>query len=262
MVRYDDPGFILSSREALAASELLPAVPCWTTDDAFRFDAELADAETIIVSLWETINGDYMLLEEDILVRLAPSCLADNLGRPQDDPYLDRSRFVRLSTKQKLELVARSLDRIAQLTSRAKIRISLGANTRGSKGKEKKRRRAYNGTVARYCEQRGTFKFVSLDDVVPRSEILNSQHFTRKGYFSLASAVTREMDQQAQEKAEAITTAFAGAGFSDVLAAGLPLRFVDGKLRSPPSQWISALQLYLSELSTYIEVSIPFVSTL
>ena len=241
MVRYDDPGFVLSARDAIAASWALSFVPCWTKDDAARFDADLGDSEVIIASFWEALNGDYMLLADEIMLRIAPGCLQENLGRSEDGSYVDQVKFVRLSVKQKLELAARSFDRIADLSPRAKSRFLLSANIRGSTGAEQRRRMAYNATVAAYCKQRGTFDFVPIDDIVPKSEIINAQHFTRKGYFALASELMRRMDGGASVPLPTVMSSFSTAGLRDVANAGLPLVLANGRLRVPPWQWLSAM---------------------
>ena len=51
-VRYDDPGFILSDREAARNCESLNRLPLWTSQDAERFDEAVASRGMIIVSLW------------------------------------------------------------------------------------------------------------------------------------------------------------------------------------------------------------------
>lgn len=186
-VRYDDPGFILSSRDAIAASSLLPAVPCWTAEDAQRFDLDLRDSRILIVSLWEALIGDYVLLDGDILVRLAPNLLGKRFAVRQPDEFpIDRLTFIRLTTEQKLELVVRSLERLAQHTPLAEARFLLGANTRMG-ADECESRTAYNALAAEYCSRNGGFEYISIDETVPADEILDGTHFTRYGYFSIAS---------------------------------------------------------------------------
>ena len=125
--------------------------------------------------------------------------------------------------------------------ARAKSRFLLSANIRGSTGAEQRRRMAYNATVAAYCKQRGTFDFVPIDDIVPKSEIINAQHFTRKGYFALASELMRRMDGGASVPLPTVMSSFSTAGLRDVANAGLPLVLANGRLRVPPWQWLSAM---------------------
>jgi FkbH-like protein len=190
-IRYDDPGFILSSREAIAASDLLPTIPCWSKEDAVRFDADLSDARTVIVSLWEMLNGDYMLLGDELMIRLGPR-LRTYIDGNLDAPCRRQCTFIRLTIAQKLELVVRSLDRIAQLSPTAHARFLLGINVAGiTQGVE--RRNAYNKAAADYCERSRAFEYVAIDDVVPKEELLDGIHLTRKGYFALASKMIERM---------------------------------------------------------------------
>jgi len=189
MVRYDDPGFVLSPRAAVPNSKAIDHLPTWNKDDAVRFDAELAETETVVISLWEAMNGDYMLLDEQVMVRVAPGFLGRRLGKLRGG--LGEVKFIRLSVPQKLALIARSLERIAALSPGAKSRFLLGANTRKIAGPAADLRKAYNAAAASYCIQSGTFDFVAVDDVVPKQEVLDELHYTRKGYFALAEELKR-----------------------------------------------------------------------
>jgi FkbH-like protein len=243
MIRYDDPGFILSPRQAIAESDVLPMVPCWTKDDVHGFDTTLADAAAVIVSLWESMNGDYMLIDDQVLVRLDTRSLAKHLGRPEDGPYLEHCRFLRLDVDQKLELARRSLDRIAALST-AKNRFVLGAPTGRSGGKHLALRKSHDAAVEAYCRETGAFQFIALDGLVPTSEYVDPDHLTRVGYFAVASELIRHMDGGATQPAATahavrgfaeapsplVARSSAMHGFADILAASTPLELVDGSL--------------------------------
>jgi FkbH-like protein len=223
MARYDDPGFVLSARDAIVASGTLPLVPCWTKDDVLRFDNDLADAEVIIASFWEAMNGCFMVLEDGIFVRVAPGFLGRHLRLSQDTPYLERARLVRLPPGEKLDLAIQSFDRIAGCSPRARIRFLIGANTRKASGAEVKARAKFNDELLRYCERYRKFEFISVDEIVPEDELLDAQHFTRKGYFALAGALKERMENAAAAAPEAPAPMSAAKDFREVLVRGEPL---------------------------------------
>jgi hypothetical protein len=240
MIRYDDPGFVLSSREEIAASDVLPMVPCWTKDDVLRFDASLAETKTIIVSFWEAMDGDYMVIADRILVRVDSRSLGKSLCRPQDGPYFERSRFVRLEVSQKLELVRRSLDCIVGRSSAENLFL-LSAPTRRC-GSDLWLRTQYNAMASDYCTEYTAFEFISLDAVIPESEIINVQHFTRKGYFALASDLIRRMRTPMARNSKRLLETCVEAGFEDILKNSTTLRLVGGVLSpiSAPPECVSA----------------------
>ena len=234
MVRYDDAGFVLSPREAVASSDTLPLLPVWTKDDVRRFDTGLAEADVIITSFWEMLVGDYMVLDDQILIRIDPVFHRKNIGRPDYEPRIEHARYVRLSVSQKLELIRRSLDLVSKRGSTGKLFV-LGAPTRRYKNNTLELRQRYNEMAEAYCQNSPGVTFVSLDDVIPESEILDAQHFTRKGYFALASELIRQMHSQSGKARVASAEHYTEGGFEDILENSMDLAFVGDVLSPMPA---------------------------
>lgn len=210
MVRHDDLGFLLSRRADIVSSDLLPQLTCWTKEDALRFDADLADARIIIVSLWDAMKGDFILLDGEILVRLGPFSLAKFIRDRHDEAFLSRCKFLRLTVRQRLVLIERALTRMVELSPNAQARFLLGTNSRG-KGEPGLLRRVYNNAAAAYCRRRSSFEFLSIDETVPENELLSMVHCTRKGYFLIAEKIIKRIGEiEAGLRHEA-------AGFADVI---------------------------------------------
>jgi len=194
VARYDDPGFVLSSREAISASEALPQLTSWTKEDVLRFDADLGNSDTIVVSFSHALSGEYLELPDGVMVRIP-------YARVARDTLPSGAHYLQLCLAQKLEWIARSFDRIAELSPAAERRFVLGANTRGGDNSHFEDQKAYNRMASRYCERRGGYEFVSVDEIVPESELLDAFHFTRKGYFALARELRRRIDRSVEAEA-------------------------------------------------------------
>jgi len=185
-IRHDDPGFILSPRTSVARSSALRSVPCWSAESTVEFDEDVRTASVLVISLWEALLGDFLLLDGDILIRLAPRLLGakDTLATPSEAAPTG-AQILRFTLEQKLDLVARSLGRLTALSERARLRFLLGTNTRLVTA-ELDARIEYNRFAEAYCQKNREFEFVPVDEIVPVSEVIDGMHFTRLGYHRIA----------------------------------------------------------------------------
>lgn len=196
IVRYDDPGFVLTPRATVASSATLREIPTWSADDAARFDAALGEAKLVIVSLWDALLGQYLRTDDGVLVRLDESDngLGDYLKGHRDAAFVKRSTFLELSPRQKVQLIRASLDRIVALSPAAEHRFVIGRNMIAARS-GRDLRRLYNRTLRDYCRRTGQFQFVDVDELIPASENIDGSHFTRMGYFKLASRIGELVDR-------------------------------------------------------------------
>ncbi len=226
MVRYDDPGFILSPRDAVVASTQLPTLPCWTGEDAVKFDLDLADSRTIIASMWEALQGDFILLEDHVLLRLAPRFLGAYFKFYPDQVRLPGSQILRLTKQQKLLLMARSLDRIAQISAAADKRFLLGTTTHRTGRYEHDCRKEFNRWAEAYCEANPAFEFVPIDEIVPKDEYFDASHLTRKGYFSVAAELLDRLARSRRPARTARVSACAAVpDFGDIVRSARVVRY-------------------------------------
>lgn len=239
---YDDVGFILSDRGAVARSTILAQIPCWSADDALRFDRDLADSRLVIASLWDTLFGQYILTDDGVLVRcsVGQDTLTSYLEAHPDAGFAARCRFLELTLRQKAELIRRSFDRIAALSPNAARRVIVGRNVRTSPhGRDL--RRFYNRVCRRYCERTGLFTFLDIDDIVPAAEVIDGTHFSRQGYFRIAGTIGALIGQSPGGIARPVPGQHP-RGFADVVARswirrrGRLLRGVYGKVMRLPTK--------------------------
>ncbi len=112
MVRYDDPGFIVGDREAIRACVSIRKIPCWTYEDAVRFDEALASSELVLISMWPAMSGKYLKADGKVLLRQSKERLNRMIA---DNPELFRDHFedVAFSIREKLDLIEQSYDWVA-----------------------------------------------------------------------------------------------------------------------------------------------------
>ena len=194
-VRYDDPGFVLADREAVRTSQTLPEVPTWTYDDTVHFDAELAEAEIAIISLWTGTSGEYYELENGLRIRLGKR-QAERL-RKMDRRWFDTHMHVlELTDEARLQLIVESLEKIGS-TSKTGCRIFvLGCHTAGAMNPARaKLRQEYNEVTRNFCARNSDqFRYVDLDGLISPEELLDNVHFSRSSYFKLAQHILNALD--------------------------------------------------------------------
>jgi FkbH-like protein len=191
IIRYDDYGFLLNPRRTLHQSRILPTIPCWTEEEALAFDADLAEARTVIVSLWVAMRGKHLLTTDGVVARIHPQGLGDFIDEHPRQAFLKECRIVQFNAEQNAELLRRSLERIAALSPQATSRFILGANTRVCNGEASPLDRhngdLYNATAEHYATSTGLYQFISVNDAVPADQLIDDWHFTRMGYHKLAT---------------------------------------------------------------------------
>jgi hypothetical protein len=120
-------------------------------------------------------------------------------------------RHVKMDFEQRLELIGKSLDRIASLSSPTARRFALSADPRpgGRKTSPNIAQRPSDGTIPgkqavngrmrfnkflqNYCEHTKAFIFVDVEELLDEGDRLDWDHFTRKGYLSLASYISANL---------------------------------------------------------------------
>jgi FkbH-like protein len=188
MVRYDDPGFILGDRTAIRNCGPLRRIPCWTYEDALRFDEALASAQLILASFSVMMNGAYVKTRSGILMRMAMKRFRKT--RAGKEKWFDRSfEQVSLDADARAGLVTSSLQALAD-RSTADCRIfvlgSLAMNTT-KESRNRERKEAYDEACRNFCSgSPDRFHFVDIATVLAGQNLVDDKHFGREGYFVLA----------------------------------------------------------------------------
>jgi FkbH-like protein len=188
-VRYDDPGFVLSDRRSIRDCAALRAAPFWTYEDAVRFDAGVAAADIVLVSLWMAMLGKYFRTAGGVVIRMGRVV---RMGIKQTNPeWLSGLEQMSYDEAARLDLVAASLDAIADRSGAGCRIIVLSQPVRGfSRESRLSGALAFNKVCADGCARRpGKMRYVDLDLTIPAEAVIDGAHFSRAGYHALAREI-------------------------------------------------------------------------
>lgn len=227
MIRYDDFGFILGNAADVEASKALENIPCWSKSDFVSFRKDLSKSEVLIISLSAAMKGAYLLTEDGVAIRVHPEGLGAYIDiRPWED-FLRNCKFYSLNFEQRVDLLKRALDFTQASASSAKHRFLIGANTRDVGGHLSKANQdlmaVYNSACEEFCRENTDWQFVSIDEVVGIEKLVDDRHYTRIGYFDIASYINEKI--RSKEVGEGIKAAPApnDAGLAGVIRSGREL---------------------------------------
>jgi FkbH-like protein len=197
-VRFNDPGFILSDREAIRACAILRSFPTWSYEDAIAFDSSVAQSDLILMSMWATMNGDYFLLDGQVRMRLADT--QRRRLRKRDRKAFDAA-FAPLEIDEagRFALVGECFDHVARIAPSHCRVFALGCYSRGEPNRNQARRRtSFNEVVRAYCAGRpDRFHYVDVDAIVPPDMLVDKVHFSRAGYLVLARDILENAAREA-----------------------------------------------------------------
>jgi FkbH-like protein len=198
-VRYDDPGFILTDRDVIRDCKALRRIPCWSYEDALAFDAALAKSEINLISLWPTMSGVYLKVDDAVTIRMTNKQV-EYLKRKQPGWYEKQAETIDLSWEKRLDLVRASLERIAELTPASSKIFAMGTYSLGELSRaQAKNRRIYNDYCRSFCAMRPErFVYIDVDAIVPPDTLVDKVHFNRAGYFALASHILALMPESGE----------------------------------------------------------------
>jgi FkbH-like protein len=226
MVRFDDPGFITGDRKMIQNDPDLKGLHYWTHDDAIQFDAALAKCEVVLSSFFAATNWTYFQSEQGVQVRIAEFNVR-RLLKQEGLWFVRHFTHVKLTFRQRFDLIRQSLDHITAATGKNAVHFSLGANTRGLPGRTSailkhkipgsreigdnvvQARLAYNAFLREYCESHDKCVFVDVesilapDDIIGRDKVSGkffADHFTRRGYLKIAKFIAASFRQLTEQR--------------------------------------------------------------
>jgi FkbH-like protein len=188
MVRYDDPGFILGDRTVIRECRAIRRIPCWTYDDALRFDEAVGSAQLILASFWVMMNGVYLKTRSGLLLRMGARRLQKLRGQK---PRLFERSFEEVSfdPDARAGFVASCLRALADKSAADCQVFVLGslAMNAGEGSKTRVRKDAYDLACRSFCASNpDRFHFVDIAAVLAGQNLVDAKHFGREGYFVLA----------------------------------------------------------------------------
>jgi FkbH-like protein len=210
-IRYDDFGFVLNDRDAVTNSRILPEIPCWTADEAVTLDAELAESDVLVISLWVALRGRYLVTRDQVAVRVHPHGLGYYLDDGHRKSLQNKVDIFKLSREQNAMLLKSTLLALVARSPRAHSRILLGANTRtidpSVPQEDRDQRILYNEICEELARTHDGLEYVGIDDLIPVSQMVDEWHYSRMGYLTLAEAVKQRISAGSVQKAAPITAA-------------------------------------------------------
>jgi FkbH-like protein len=208
IVRYDDPCFFTADRHAVRLNEALPHVSGWTYEDVIRLDQALVESDIIIVAMRAALRHHYVKAKGDILIRMEERNIRLHLEN-QPDWFRQHFEVVNVGRQERLALIRKSFETIANRKRANADLFLVGANTRKEASFEEKAVSAsYNALCKEFCRHNGPkFHFIDIDQIVPQDCLIDSQHFSRAGYHALSVHIMRESVREAEPVAVSTTAA-------------------------------------------------------
>lgn len=199
IVRYDDVGFFLNPRDlSLKNNWVMNTIAGYTLEDMQAADASFGQADVIILSLYHAFANENVFTfsghgqDDRYLITVPPKRLGGLIRDPKTVLRMLRLiRHLKLDTQQKLLLIRKSFEHAYQAKRENSRVFILGVSSVfGDKAeKTKNTRLAFNDMCAEFCAQYSDAEFIDIDAVVPKDEFFDSDHYTRTGYFKIASYI-------------------------------------------------------------------------
>ncbi|MFH5772642.1 hypothetical protein ACHFJ0_00240 [Paracoccus sp. NGMCC 1.201697] len=204
IVRYDDAGFLLNPRDrTLDRNWVMQNVAGHSLRDLLDADAGFAASDVIILSMFFSFCTQNLFTHEGenqpdrYLVTVPPKRLAALTRDPQNSIRMLRAmRHLRLTIEQRVDLMRAAFARVHALKRPDARMFLIGVSTTGEQAQRTAEdRQAFNRLCREFCIIHAGAEFVDIDAVVPAGEFVDSDHYTRTGYFKIAERINAVSDQ-------------------------------------------------------------------
>lgn len=198
LVRYDDAGFFLNPRtQSEKDAATLTDFAGYTPDDMTALDASLASSDVIILSMFMSIATDNMFsfggpARKSFVATIPPNRFRGLMATPASAGRFARSMIHRPHRPdQRLALTQASFAHAAKLRKPGTTLFLLGAVTEyGPQAARNKRlRERFNDTCQSFCAETPDAHFVDVGALLSKTDFIDSDHYTRTGYFKIAEVV-------------------------------------------------------------------------
>ena len=196
-IRYDDPYFFITDREALKRSEPMKGLAAWSYDDAALLDRSIAEAKIIILAMRAALNHKFLRTKDDIHVRVERPNI-EIYARKRAAWFKENFSIVQISVKERLALFRQAFKFVnAHSCSEAAVFV-IGADTHkpGSpvglavSG-------VYNNYCREFCSNNAKFHFVDVANLLTADQVLDTQHLTPAGYRALSVHIMSVLERDA-----------------------------------------------------------------
>ncbi|SMO79570.1 hypothetical protein [Paracoccus laeviglucosivorans] len=198
IVRYDDAGFLLNPRDpSLAGNWVTNTVAGHRLQEMLDADRAFAEVDLIILSMFFAFRTDNMFTHEGheqadrYLVTVPPKRLAALIKDPRTATRMLRSlRHLRLGTEERLDIIRAAFQRVHSLKREQATLFILGVSLQGTiAARTSDQRIAYNQMCRAFAVSHAGVEFIDIDATVPAGEFVDSDHYTRTGYFKIAERI-------------------------------------------------------------------------
>lgn len=174
----------MNDRKVLRENSRL--LPTWSYDDVVRFDEGIAASDLILLAMYEGLNGNYYEINGCVRVRTSWDVLESRSGVDMDT-ICNLAQELDVDLNDRMRLVLECFDAIARNSKPDAQIFVIGYPSLASTNPKKiTKRRSFNDTCRKYCEGHSRFRFLDVDTLLPREELVTERHFSPAGYFMLA----------------------------------------------------------------------------
>lgn len=201
LVRFDDPGFFTMPRDAeLRFSKPLREMVGWSLDDMKALDTSLESADVILLSLYYGAVGQnyfsfggkefggkyYATIPPRRLTMLMRD--SDMALRFAKEMYFRRADYADM-----VERVRQAFDHAISRKRPETPLFILGAATKTGAQAERTRekRDVFNRMCRDFCDSQANSHFIDLDALLELGDFVDSDHYTRTGYFKIADHINQ-----------------------------------------------------------------------
>lgn len=199
LVRHDDVGFILNPRDkSLKHSYALRHLVGQSYEDMLAFDRSVRESDLILLSLYFSVPSDLFFTYGgkawggEYWATIPPR----RFKKLMKDPEL-AARFAkemyhrRLTLDERLDLTRLCLERVDGLRRPDSPLFILSAVSDHGEQAERTRdiRLSYNAMCRDFCAATPNSHFIDVDRLLAPEEFVDSDHYTRTGYFKIAEFV-------------------------------------------------------------------------
>ena len=199
LVRYDDVGFILNPRQPqLKHSMPLNKLVGQSLEDMLALDRSIRASDLILLSLYFSVPSDLFFTYGgsewggEFWATIPPRRFNKLMKLPELAKRFSKEMYHRrLTLEERLELTRRSLERVDSLRAPQAPLFLLSAVTQH--GEQALRtyeiRESYNAMCRNFCRSTSNAHFIDIDQLLAPEDFVDSDHYTRTGYFKIAEFV-------------------------------------------------------------------------
>ncbi len=199
LVRYDDVGFFINPRDMqLKHSRPLKNFIGHTLDDLLALDSSLSQSDLILLSMYFSVPSDHLYtfggqgFGGKYWGTVPPRRFKALMKDPNTAGQFAREMFHRrIPFEDRLQLTRQSFEHAVSLKRKEVPLFILGVASKHGKQAERtiEMRTGFNKMCREFCLGEDTAIFVDIDELLNAEEFVNSDHYTRTGYFKIAEFV-------------------------------------------------------------------------